>query len=162
MTCPKSSTVTELDSGCFSSKPSRHLALLGRREQGTRLWSTLNLPSPNISGKHSFPRGSVTNRFCYLWMCCAEALPRRPLGAAFRWGGASQAPGQPWLCPFRTTLTLLSYLSSMLLETRQSAFFPSSVTTITTNGLCPLLPGRNHLNAWHSKRTAVPGKAFAL
>ena len=92
----------------LSSKPSRHLALL---------LSALNLPSPDISGKRSFPPGSVTNRLCYLWMCYVEALPRHPLEAAFPGRGASQALGQPWLCPFRTMLALLSCLSSMLLET---------------------------------------------
>ena len=50
---------------------------------------------------------------CALWRPCPGIRSGWPSGE----GGASQALGQPWLCPFRTTLTLLSYLSSMLLET---------------------------------------------
>ena len=102
---------------CSTGLEMEEVGVGGGREQGTRLLSALNLPSPDISGKRSFPPGSVTNRLCYLWMCCVEALPRHPLGAAFLGWGASQALGQPWLCPFRTMLALLSCLSSMLLET---------------------------------------------
>ena len=37
-------------------------------------------------------------------------------------------------------------------------FFPPSVRSITPNGLCHLLPVRNHLNAWHSKHTLSQAK----